>query len=149
MKRKGDAQSVDLESLTAEQRAQLKQEIVAEKRAKSAERAKANQPRELNRKTKARQPSIGMSPSSSSKDALVQAIRGFGDAWLDDPANPAVELVSSESHISGRITTYAEGRWQHRRVGSDAVILVVKLQDGTQETRRFSRGVIDAKWSRS
>lgn len=169
MTRKGEAP--DIEALSEEQRQHLLRALVEKnptgfvdllsqaRRKSNKQRARDNHPREPERKKKARDPSIGVqvgpqpqpqqATAATADAALAQFARSFGDAWLDDPANPAVELVAAESHLCGRINTYHERRWTQRRTGPDAVAVVVKLKDGTSETRKFSRDVIDADWKRS
>jgi len=126
-------------------------ETLDDKRKARKKRAAENQPRPVARKGKGRSPGkgVGMTPATDPADALAQMRRSFSDVWLDDEKNPAIKLIASEHHLAARLNTYAEGRWQIRRVGDDAVIALVELQDGTRETRRFTRGVIDDSWKRS
>ncbi len=93
--------------------------------------------------------SISLTPSDNPDQALQQVRRSFGSEWVDDPANPAVSLLRSESQLCGRLNVYDGKRWSTRRLGDDAVVLVVKLKDGSSETRKFSRGVLSAEWKRS
>ena len=125
-------------------------ETLEAKRKARKERAKKNLPRGFS-KTKKGRPARGvnLAPSASPVEAVAQLKRFFPDVWQDDPTNPAVRLLASEHHLSARLTTYSDGRWSQRRTGDDAVICIVQLQDGTQETRKFTRAVIDADWKRS
>jgi sRNA-binding protein len=119
----------------------------AAKRATVKERAKANKPRPVGRKGK-RKPSISTVPATKAEQALEQTKRSLGSQWLDDSQNPAVELLQSESQVCARLNVYHQQTWTSRRLGEDVVAMIVKLRDGTQETRKFSRGVLDAEWKR-
>ncbi len=120
-----------------------------EKSATRKERAKANQPRLAPRKRKGKKVSNMLAPTTEPKQLLAQLKKTFGLVWGDNESNPAVEVTASESHLSARINTYSERRWASRRIGDDNVIVVVKLTDGTDETRRFTRSVLSASWKRS
>lgn len=92
---------------------------------------------------------VSVQPSNKPDEALAQMKRSFGDQWIDDPANPAVLLVQCEAQHCARLNVYHEGKWTSRRLGVDAVAAVVQLADGTQETRKFERTILNAEWRRS
>lgn len=167
MKRKGEAPNVEtlsederdtlLKALIEKDPTRFVNLMVGARRTSNEARARENQPRKVERKKKGRDPSIGVrvgadpAPQQAGgmtkpDDALAQFARSFASAWTEDASNPAVELVSAESHLCARINTFHERRWTQRRVGDDAVVVVVKLQDGKSETRKFVRGVLDADW---
>ncbi len=92
---------------------------------------------------------VSLTPASEPDKALEQLRRAIGAAWTETAENPSAELVSCESHLCQRINSYHERKWTSRRLGDDNIIVVVKLKDGTEETRRFSRSVFSAEWKRS
>ncbi len=122
-------------------------EARAEKLATVKKRAKANKPKPLNRKAR-RKGSISMKPATEPDKVLQQVSRDFGSQWINDATNPAVSVVALESQLCARLNVYSAGRWTARRLGDDIVTVVVKLQDGTEETRRFTRSVLSADWKR-
>lgn len=79
-------------------------------------------------------------------DTLKKISESFGAAWKDNQRNPAIDLLSCESHLCARVNFFNAGKWSSVRCGDDEVRLVVQLADGKEETRRFTRGVLDAEW---
>lgn len=112
------------------------------------DRAKASVRKPEPRKPGARG-GVSLRPSDKPDEALAQMKRSFGDQWLDDQANPAVLLVQCEAQHCARLNVYHEGKWTSRRLGVDAVVAIVQLTDGTQETRKFERGILNDGWRRS
>lgn len=148
---------MDISKLTPEELNALHDQIAAEKkerRAHDTRVASADRLARAKASVKQKPKNVGgrgvsMKPSDQPDQALDQMRRSFGEQWKDDPANPAVSLIQVEAQHCGRLNIYHEGKWSSRRLGTDAVAAVVKLQDGTQETRKFERDVLNADWKRS
>ena len=138
---------MDISQLSQEERDDLARSLRKLKLETKSVRAKANKPRPVNETRKGRRgKGIGMTVSPDK--GIEQLRRDFGTAWVDDPANPPVTLVQCESQLCGRLNIYTEGRWTSRRLGDDVVGVVLQLQDGTQETRKFKRSILSADWQR-
>ena len=151
------AKELDLSKHTLDELAELELKLNAAKReqrerglraTRAERRAKADA---SVRKPERRKGGKGVSvkPSDKPDEALVQMKRSFGEQWVDDPANPAVLLLQCEAQHCARLNVYHEGKWTSRRLGVDAVAAVVQLADGTQETRKFERTILNADWRRS
>jgi hypothetical protein len=166
-KRKGEAPALDIADLTNEQIGELVNQLRkakierrtpeqrATREAKKAtvkERAANNHRRNVKRKVPRGLKRKGVAPAvqqpTDVERLLKQMSETFGAEWGDNPENPAVEVICSESHICARINVYTDRKWSARRLGDDNVIVNVKLKDGTEETRRFTRSVLSAEWKR-
>lgn len=148
---------MDISKLTPEQLDELHDKVKAEKLERGAHKKRVENAERLARAKASVKPKVknaggrgvSMKPADQPEQALEQMRRSFGTQWKDDPANPAVSLIQCEAQHCGRLNIYHEGKWTSRRLGNDAVVAVVKLKDGTQETRKFERDVLNADWKRS
>lgn len=152
---------MDISTLTADERKALRKALAkdlastkppltkeqrAERKAARMARAKANKPRQPGKKRKG---GISLRPSTDARQSLVQVSKLIGSAWRERPQNPAVELLTCDVHVSGRINSFAAGRWTQRRTGEDTMLVTVKLKDGSEEARNFRRTIIDTAWKRA
>ena len=151
------AQDLDLDTLTPEQLAALHDKVVAAKRERKDHESRVAAADRMARAKAAVRPvpkrsgrgGVSLKPSDKPDQALEQMRKSFGAQWIDDPANPAVALVQCEAQHCARLNIYHEGKWTSRRLGTDAVVALVKLTDGTEETRKFERDILNADWKRS
>lgn len=85
----------------------------------------------------------------TAEEALTHVRQLLGGAWLENIDNPAVKLLACESQVAVRVNSYSADKWVHRRVGEDTLVAMVELKDGSQEQRKFYRGVLDSGWKRA
>jgi len=147
---------IDLSKHSAEELAELQKKLHEAKAERKQEDLRAKKIERQKRADAATRPAprtrkgpVSTRPSDNAAQALEQMRKSFGSQWQDDPANPSVELIQCEAQHCGRLNIYHEGKWTSRRLGNDAVVAIVKLADGTQETRKFERDILNAEWRRS